>query len=410
MSRDYTQHYARFDSASRKVLLVLVLILFLPSALSICTEHDRRSQWEKRELALAPYFTSFLALDEYFLQLDDYINDHIGLALEFNRLYRMALYYVFRESPVENVTYGKNGFIFFNSHSQKNINSNLKIVGIDGLNPIGAKRVTERMDAIFDHFEQRGYQVSFGIPVSKPALYPEQLPDDTPPDLFAGCMEFAQADNFLVKLHNNSTQERVIHYPQREFLTLKESEHFYPKGSFHWRGMSAHIFAKGFLERLNIEVDGTTFDEKTLRTTGSDLRMLGFERQEKTWKYDYRKFQINHTLKSPELISENYEYVSQFSQYTTEGSLTQDKALLITDSFGIYTAEHLAPGFKTLIHVNVTDLKEGEMSNFYGEMIDKIAPDRILFLFNDQSFIGRYALNRIRVATVVRPVKESDIQ
>ncbi|MBT3831582.1 MAG: hypothetical protein HOB98_17935 [Gammaproteobacteria bacterium] len=85
-------------------------------------------------------------------------------------------------------------------------------------------------------------------------------------------------------------------------------------------------------------------------------------------------------------------------------------ALLITDSFGIYTAEHLAPGFKTLIHVNVTDLKEGEMSNFYGEMIDKIAPDRILFLFNDQSFIGRYALNRIRVATVVRPVKESDIQ
>ena len=398
-----SDHYATFDSASRKWLLILLVIFSIPAVASFFTDHKERSEWEKRKLATLPKLENVETINQYFSGMDSYINDHIGFALNFNKIYRQMVYYVFQDSPVDNISYGKSGFTYLNSHTTKYINSSFNIVCNNGSKFHRLKSIEQDLDDIHRHFEQRGYTVSFGIAVTKVALYPEYLPDSTPTKLIEACQKNIENDNLLTRLHDRSTNEKTFHYPQKELLTLKNDPYFYPKENFHWNGMSAHYFSKGLLTRMGIEIDDGAYDKKHLATVNSDLSQLGFIRRAKAWRYPYSEYQVKITRKSPELIKQYYKNVRDYSEFDTSNPATDETALVLSNSFGAYTAPHLAPAFKKLYHINVNHMMTKEKARIYGKLIDRLNPDRIIFIFHDDAMI-----NFRRIGGIVQYARNHD--
>lgn len=390
-----SEHYATFDSASRKWLLILLVIFSIPAVASFFTDHNERSEWEKRKLATLPTLENPSEVNQYFSEMDSYINDHIGFALDFNKIYRQMVYYVFQDSPVENISYGKNGFTYLNSHTTKHINSSFNMICKKGRKFHQIPNIKQSLTSIHQHFKQRGYPVSFGIAVTKVALYPENLPDSTPPSLVKACQKYIQSDNLLTRLHDKSTDEMVFHYPQKELLTLKHDPYFYPKENFHWNGMSAHYFSKGLLSRMGIAVDGGSYDKKYMTTVNSDLSQLGFIRRAKAWRYPYSDYGIKTTRKSPELVKQYYRNARDYTEFETDAPLTNETALVLSNSFGAYTAPHLAPAFKKLYHINISQVREEEEESIYGELIDRLNPDKIIFIFHDDAMINFRRLGKI---------------
>jgi hypothetical protein len=392
-------HYATFDSASRKWLLILLAIFSIPAIASFFTDHDERSAWERRELAAFPTLKSAEAVNQYFSDMDLYINDHIGFALNFNRIYRQIVYYIFQDSPVENISYGKNGFTYLNSHTAKHINSSFKVVCNRGRKFNRLTNIEQNLDAVHQYFDQRGYPVSFGIAVTKVALYPDSLPAKIPSKLIKACQKYSGKDNILTRLHEKSTEGKTFHYPQKELLALKNEPYFYPKENFHWNGMSAHYFSRGLLTRMGIKMDTTSYDEKHLVTANADLHQLGFIRRAKVWHYPYKDYQVKRIHQSPELIKQYYKNVRDYSEFDTKNSATNETALVLSNSFGAYTAPHLAPAFKKLYHININHVMEKDNRRIYGDLIDQLNPDKIIFIFHDEAMITSLPIKKLIVYT-----------
>jgi hypothetical protein len=58
-------------------------------------------------------------------------------------------------------------------------------------------------------------------------------------------------------------------------------------------------------------------------------------------------------------------------------------ALLLSNSFGAFVAPHLAPGFKSLTHVNLNALQEAEAEVFLQQLMERVKPDDVIVLFHD---------------------------
>jgi len=390
-----SQHYTTFEPPSRKWLVLLVLVLFIPAASSFFTNHKHRSAWEKRDLAQMPNLESVQDIASFFSKMDLYLNDHIGLALDSNRLYRKIIFYVFRESPIRNITYGKNGFVYLNAHSTKYLNSNFESTCIRGVDPKYLPGLTRKLDTIFKHFEQRNYQVSFAVPVTKIAIYPENLPDNTPANILKACAKYRLGNNNPVLLDTAYSGKHDFYYPLQALSSLKDNPHFYPKENFHWNGMSAHVFSMGLLARMGITVDESIYNERSISTVSADLTDLGFDRQIKAWFYPYSGYKIHRSTRSPSLVKQYYRNATDFAEFKTANPATEQTALVLSNSFGSFTVPHLAPAFKTLYHVNINHLAEDEGPVFYAQLIDSLNPDRIIFIFEDTSLIRETAISTI---------------
>lgn len=393
--RKKSQHRTTFDPHSRKWLVLLALVLFIPTAFSFFTNHKHRSVWEKRELAQMPVLENVQDIASFFSKADLYVNDHIGLALDANKLYRKIIFYAFRESPLKKITYGKNGFVYLNSHSTKYRNSNFESTCIRGTAPKYLPGLTQKLDAIFRHFEQRNYQVSFAIPVTKIAIYPENLPDNTPANILNACAKYSSGNNNLASLDTAYSGKQDFYYPLQELSDLKDNSHFYPKENFHWNGMSAHEFSMGLLEQMGITVDASIYNEKSISTISADLTDLGFDRQIRAWFYPYSGYKVHRSSSSPSIVKQHYRNATDYTEFRTANPATEQTALVLSNSFGAFTVPHLAPAFKTLYHVNVNHLAKDEGPAFYDQLIDSLDPDRIIFIFEDTSFIRETAISTI---------------
>jgi hypothetical protein len=159
--------------------------------------------------------------------------------------------------------------------------------------------------------------------------------------------------------------------------------------------MSAHYFSRGLLSRIGITFEDNSYEKKHLTTVPSDLSQLGFKRNVKVWRYAYKDYQVKVTRKSPELIKNYYNNAREYSEFDTGNPATQETALVLSNSFGADTVPHLAPAFKKLYHINLNHMKENERAGIYGELIDKLKPDRIIFIYQDEAIINARTIKKI---------------
>lgn len=385
---------------SRTVLFFLAALLIVPLVWGrVLTDESKRSRFEKRSLAILPEINNNVSIKEYFSRLDNYLQDHVGFAVPINRYYRKVIFMLFNESRVKNISIGKDGYVFLTSHNPNQKNTVFKDICDDKIGDDFINQQLDRITSISRIITSFGHRAIFTVPISKPTLYPEKLPKDVTTNVLQNCKKFSH-DNPLIVLRNRALSENVIfHYPYEDFQKLKTKKSFYPKENFHWNGFSPHYFSKLLFEKLRVTVPEEYDSGSFLGEDLADLKSLGFERKIQVWKYPYKHFNlVNSPHEKRDIIKPYYERIRDCSYYTNDNSLMDRYAILISNSFGAFTAKHLSVGYKTLLHININHLKKDEMVDFFDFLLNRKTKYDIIFLFHDAAMLKENNFENIQIS------------
>jgi hypothetical protein len=391
-------HNIEATARYKMALCFLALFLSLPLAISFFTDHNARSKWENRPLAHWPEWEDWHQMPKYFKGLNQFTEDHIGLALACNRIYRQLLFYCFADTPATNISLGKSNHVFLNSHSTDAPHQIFETLCVHGDDKATLQQLTATIADIFQAVESRSYRLSIGIAPSAPILYPDHLPDQVPIRYREACATYRDRDNIPEQLGKIfSAQQKVFYYPLAGFLDKRQDPFFWPKENFHWHGASAHLFAQGFLHQLGLQSTEDFSAGKKLQVVAADLsEIFGFNRSINIWHYPYDAYQTKITYSEPAFVKEYYQRAEEYNRFDTEHPMSERRALLISNSFGVYVAPHLAPGFRSLIHININYLQKKEYHNFFHNLIDRINPTDIILMIHDDELIKQSFLSNIK--------------
>jgi hypothetical protein len=372
--------------------LVLAAILAIPAIATFSTDHLARSSWEKRPLAEFPLLSDHRE-KSYFAELENFIDDHIGLALELNQAYRKLKFYVYRDSPLANIVVGDDGFVFLSSHDATSPYAIFESLCVEKTRLPLVRRIRFGVSSIALGVLTMDLRPSFAIFPSKPVLYPDKLPNSLPQKFRQACTGFASRPNLPGVLAKEWPD--YIYYPLAEFQTLKNQLAFYPPENFHANGKSAHEFARGFLATIDIEV-GADFDAgRTKNMTEADLKVLGFTRQVEAWSYPYSSYGVVKDNQQPEWVKRYYPRATDFAHYKTQTPASQRVALVLSNSFGVFVAPHLAPGFEEIYHININHLAAENTQALLAAMLDKYAFTDVIFLMHDGSLMNGFKFDQL---------------
>ena len=371
-----------FGPGSRAGIATVAVLLLVPAIAALFTDHEARSNWEKRPLTSWHSVVTAGGMKSRFARLEDYINDHIGFALTLNRFYRQTQFYLFGDSPVANVNVGKDGFLFVNSHSPDK-----PYIAIERLcepNKVRTDRVRADMTAVAKFAAERNISTTLAVIPSKLLLYSDRLPATVPRELRKACRDLNPWNTVAGVLASEpASGPYKVYYPFDKMVTMRDREAFYPPGNFHANSMINHEFSRGLLSQLGIDLGDNYPSRPRLGQINSDLTMLGFGRRISAWKYGYKKNRLKWRRQQPEWIRDYYTNARDFKRYTAENPLSPRRALVLSNSFGAYIVGHLAPGFSELYHININHLKAGEANLFLTTVLDRVRPNDLLYIVHD---------------------------
>lgn len=330
---------------------------------------------------------------DYFAMLEDYINDHIGLALEFNQLYRKLKYYVFRDNPIANVVAGKNGFMFLGSHDANNPHRILDTLCSERTPAAVQQMIRRGVGSIAVGIFALDMRPSFGILPSKPVVYPQQLPRQLPQRYRDNCLAYSQRPNLPTVLARD--WPAYIHYPLQNFIELQNQPYFYPPENFHARGYSAHEFARSFLASMGIELDARFDSAREQHQTIADLELAGFTQEITIWRYPYAGYEVVKHAGQPELVRRFYPRVEDFAHFETRHPASNRVALLLTNSFGEFIAPHLAPGFKDIYYININQLAPENTQAMLSALFAHDTVTDFIYLVHDGGLMNGFKLDQL---------------
>lgn len=387
------QSASNLSFQSRILVLVVAVFLLLPVIGGLFIDHGDRSRFENRTLAQFPSLSELIAPNRFFAKFDKFTGDHLGFAVFFNRIYAKSSCFAFKRGIVENVSVTQNGFVFLTSHFADSHNDAIEQLCLPAPDPETTRQYYSALRHLDTGINSFGHRMIFGVAITKPVLYPEQLPEDIGPDIKRRCRMFF-SNNIIKTIREKAGEDGIIfHYPFGSFMAHRDIPHFYPKENFHWNGYSAHLFSYTLFKKLGVE-NGVSDSGKCLSTTEADLKIMGFERDITVWSYPYDAYCIEGGAGDPRLhyMKKYYSRMNDFSYYETENPLQKKDAILISDSFGKFTAKHLARGYATLRHFNVSHLLEEEKVDFFQHVLTLNRGMDIIFLFFDGTVVNGYSI------------------
>lgn len=389
------RHFAsNLSFRARIFMMVIAVFLCLPGIWGLFfTDHAYRSHFENRTLAPFPSLSELMTPNRFFTKFDKFICDHLGFAVFFNHNYAKFSYFAFRRSIVENVSVTQNRFVFLNSHMADRHNDAIEQLCLPAPDPEMTRPYYKALQRLNRKIDALGHRMIFGVAITKPVLYPDQLPKDISPDTKRRCRMFFDNNSIKTIQEKAEADGIIFHYPFASFRAHRHTPHFYPKENFHWNGCSAHLFSHTLFKKLGMK-DGIKDSGRYLCTMEADLKIMGFTRDIKIWSYPYDAYGINGGVGDKRLdhMKKYYSRMNDFSYYETKNPLQTKNAVLISDSFGQFTAKHLAVGYSTLRHFNVSHLLEGEKVKFFRQVTMLNKGMDIIFLFFDGSVVSGYSI------------------
>ncbi|WOJ95192.1 hypothetical protein R0135_08460 [Congregibacter variabilis] len=371
-----------FAGHTRLMIVCVALAFLLPAVAGFFTNHKARQSWEKRELAVLPNVIEAKSSKHFFTDLEAFIDDHIGFATPLNKIYRQLQFYVFSDSPIANVDVGDDGFVFFNAHSATRPYAAIKKICRPSTPHI--KKTERAMAAFASAVREYGASISYAIVPSKPLLYPQELPATVPAPHRKACLALDPLQSAAGQLRERASgKDYAVHFPVEELLSMRNEPAFYPPGNFHSASKINHVFAAGLLRSLDID-PGTAYSKGArLQMINADMRVMGFVRSVQAWTYPYADFRVSVNRGKPEWVTRYYSRARDFGTYVSARPASNRSALLLSNSFGAFVAPHLAPGFKSLTHINLNALQESEAALFLQQIMERVKPDDLIVLFHD---------------------------
>ncbi|MFZ6734122.1 hypothetical protein ACO0LG_19490 [Undibacterium sp. Ji42W] len=344
------------------------------------------SNTENRVLASAPVLPANMADVLKFPALADaYLNDHFGLRNNLVAWNNSLRYHLLGDVNAVQLTAGKDGFIFFNSHAA---NAPLSMVHfLCGKNVSVQDRAG--MVETASRFMQTALQLkadSYLLMVpTKPVVYAEKMPDWVQRQ----CQLYTPTlPGVIARLNEEPALAGRVIYPLPEMHALKARGEVYPKNTFHWTGMGPQPVAQWLSETYFKHPRLTSLTGK-MHDVPSDIQQFlpGVTLNVPTRDVDYALAGI-HACEGvacfPEWkgVAAALGDVSRFSRLKKQGP----RLLLISDSFGHGIAGFFSEYYGEVWHLSMNSinlLPEAERARLKKIVFEDFAPDQVLYVFHD---------------------------
>ena len=114
-------------------------------------------------------------------------------------------------------------------------------------------------------------------------------------------------------------------------------------------------------------------------------RILGVRLTATIRDFGYDAFGVTERTREPPFVRQWYSRASVFREALTDNPMTLRTALLISFSFGVFAVRHLAPAYRRIVHINVNNVLPEEGTGFLENVVRRVAPDDLIFMFHDES-------------------------
>ncbi|WP_189398568.1 hypothetical protein [Arenicella chitinivorans] len=385
--------------------LLLAILLFTPAMAGFYSDHQLRSAIENRTLTTFPdlsaktIWSNLRGDTSIQKQTSHFVDDHIGFALPLNQMYRRFLFYRLGESPNRRVFRTQDGFVFLSYHAST------KFSAINGscpdYNAARLNRSQQNLRTFLQSLQDKSARLAVTVYPSKPNVYPEELHSGVPAETRRRCDTAKILREINAGRQTSEEFNAIFHYPLDEFKQQRDTAYFYPPQNFHAFGMSTSLFATSLLKKLEIQVPDDVNDGKRLVARGSDLSMfIGFIAEGQAWHIPYAERGIS--LQPTDWIAQALDSDPSITrahttQYLTQNPLSNKRALVISNSFGTYTARDLAIGYRSLTQININMLPDGGMSNFLASDVFKERYDDIIIVLHDAEMVANGTLGRLQM-------------
>jgi len=360
-------------------------LLILPAVIHLSGKFQESSA-ENRMLATAPQMPSNMAdVLKLPAAVDAYLNDHFGLRNKLVAWNNSLRYHLFGDINAVQLTAGKDGYIFFNSHA--------------AATPLGmvhflcGKNVTAQdragMVETASSFMRSALQIkanSYLLMVpTKPIVYAEKMPDW----LQSQCqLSTPTLPGVIASLNQQPGLTGRVIYPLAEMQALKAKTEVYPKNTFHWTGMGPQSLAQWLSEKYFHHPRLSTLSGQ-LHDRPSDIQQFlpGVTLNVPTMEPDYAQAGITACAGVacfPEWkgVAASLGDVSRYRHDKKQGP----KLLLISDSFGHGVAGFFAEYYGEVWHLsmnNIILLTEPDRASLKKIIYQDFAPDQVLYVFHD---------------------------
>ncbi len=218
------------------IIGVFIVSLFVPFFIGIFEQGSIVSDVEKRKLAKFPQLpTDVDTFIEMPIKIDQYFSDHFGLRQTLTNTYK-TLKTKLGDSPTDDVTIGKDGWLFLGSNK----------VGYNKFgDPIGdfknknlysdeqLKQITHYLNGQYKWLQKQGIAYVFFIAPNKHTIYSDKLPE-----YITKVNQLSATDQLIQSLRAN-TNIPVIDL--RDRLIQAKAKQLYYKGDTHWNHEAANI-------------------------------------------------------------------------------------------------------------------------------------------------------------------------
>jgi len=356
---------------------VFLILIFAPLIKMMTSERIYFSSAEKRRLAEPPDIKlDWQHIHSFFPKFEAFFNDHFGYRETFIRAYNRILHKYFGKSPVPDVVFGKDGWLFLTKN--KIIEDYL---GFEPLSSEELKAIGENLRNKQTWLASRGIQYLFVVVPGKQTVYPEYLPDyissrrgRTQLDQVAEYLE-AQPDLNFLDL-------------RPALLTAKSQHRIYHLTDSHWNIRGAYAGYSKIMERIQQMFPQLNLAVKEYREIGTrsekggDLAVM-IKKEESMREVtpvfandlqctNLNKIKINNWDTSGVLEKAFY----------TECPTGQLKAIIFRDSFTIllvpFMADHFEKAFFLWKYYDHEILKE-LMTTFKPDIVIEEMGERRLF-------------------------------
>jgi hypothetical protein len=340
--RDYRRRSIGFSG----IVLVGVFLIFIfaPLIKMMTSERIYFSSAEKRRLSEPPEIKlDWENLQKFFPKFEAFYNDHFGYRETFIRGYNRILHKYFGKSPVPDVLFGKDGWLFFTKN--KTIEDYL---GFEPLSSAELKAIGENLRNKQTWLASRGIQYLFIVAPGKQTVYPEYLPD------------------YISSRRGRSQLDQVAEYleghPDLNFLDLRPTlltakcrHRIYHRTDSHWNIRGAYAGYSKIMEKIQQMFPRLNLTVQDYREIGNQVEKGGdlavMIKMEESMREDTPIFEKDlHCSVAKKIDISAWETFGMLEKaFYTECSTGQLKAIVFRDSFTSLLVPFMADHFEKAI-------------------------------------------------------------
>lgn len=222
-------------------VIAYIAILMIPAIVTFTSFGKDTVNTENRTLAAFPVIKTEEGINtNYFVELNDWISDHIGLRSFMVKANTFINTKIFNNSPEESIILGKNGWLYYEDTVKDYINT-------PTISEKDAENVAITLSLLQESVNARGALFVFTIAPNKSTLYSENMPYYFAKNDAAGNMELIE----------NAVREKNVNYAdiRNAFINdyANSGEVLYQKQDSHWNYKGALLGYHTILDSLGIE-------------------------------------------------------------------------------------------------------------------------------------------------------------